>query len=149
MACEHVAEGSVVGAREAAVEVLAVLRHHERRSGLERRHAHDRDRRDASRELARVELIHEPYDGRDRRVLAAVDPAEQAKVRAVPVAGGLEAGKLEPGEEGVVEAERAVLDHPASLAPSPAQAKWQAATCSAWPTAVVSAGSSSAQIGVC
>jgi hypothetical protein len=73
---EDVAVGAVVGAGEAAVEVLAVLGDDERRAALERAHADDRDGGDRAGELVRVELVHDAGDGRDRGVLAAVDPAD-------------------------------------------------------------------------
>ena len=66
--------------------------------------------------VSRVERVHEAHDGRDRRVLAAVDPAEKAEVRAVAPARGFEARELELGEQLVLEADGAALDHPASRA---------------------------------
>jgi hypothetical protein len=105
-----------VGAREAAVEVLTVLRDDESAARTKRRDAHDRYGRDASPERHRVEGVHEADDRCDRRVLAAVDPAKQAQVRAVTRACGLEARQLEAREQLVVEADGAPLDHPASLA---------------------------------
>src|SRR5436190_266530 len=113
---KRIGERPVARPREATVEVLSVLWDDEGRPRAEGRHADDGHGRDPAREPARVERVHEADDSCDRRVLTAVDPTEQAEVRAVARPGRLEARKLDPGEQLVVEADRAALDHPASRA---------------------------------
>ena len=60
-----------------------------------------------------------------------MDPGEQAETRAVVRAHGLEARQLEPGEQLVVEANRATFDHRATsgicVLGVAVQAKWHAA----------------------
>src|SRR5439155_12812851 len=77
----------------------------------------------------------------------------QAEVRTVDRAHGFEARQLEPGEQLVVEPDRAAIDHRATSGTCAAgfavQAKWQAATWSVRPGPAVSAGSSVLQTGSC
>ena len=103
---KNVGVRAVVRPREAAVQVLAVLGDDERRPLPKRLHAHDRHRGDRPGELARVELVHERRHGGDRRVLAAVDAADQRDVRPVARAARLVRRMLE-----TAEGERAPLDH--------------------------------------
>ena len=108
---EHLRVRTVVRARKAAVEVLAVFGHDERRAALKRLHAHDRDGGDRPAELVRLELVHDSYHGADRRVLAAVHTADQRKMRPFMDPARLERRMLDPGEPLVREDDGATLDH--------------------------------------
>ena len=79
---EPVGVRAVRVARERAVQVLPVARHHERRALRERVHATRPARRRRCRDVL-AEAAHEADDRRDRRVLAAVDAAEHGHPRPV------------------------------------------------------------------
>ena len=110
-ASECIGEAARRRAGKAAIQVLAVLRDDERGAALIRLHADNRDGQDRTGQLARVELAHHAYDRRDRRVLAAVDAADQRQAGTVRGTAGLEGRVLGGVEQRVLEPDDAAFDH--------------------------------------
>ena len=110
--CDQLGEdvvGQLLGVRpvrvagEAPVGVLAVGGRDECGPAGEHGRAHDRDGDHRPREYVRVEASHEPPDGRDARVLAAVDARQDAQSRPVRGTVCLEARPLLFGQRGAVK----------------------------------------------
>jgi len=85
-------------AREAPVEVLAVLGDHERAPGPERRQAEHGHRPDAAAQVPGLQAPGPAAHRRHRRVLAAVHARDDGQQRAVLAAGDLDHRNVEAGE---------------------------------------------------